>query len=337
MHPANYRPYPHVPHPLPLRPGAPPAAAAPAPPRPPPPTQELAQTATIRNAVNLKKASLAVAPLPSDPSKLAITFAFDASAPCVATTFVLASEEPSKQGCKLSTAAQAPAPGIQYQQGMGLSFPGSNAPREAVMQHVVDLSLYEGQEDSMCAAKGDTYPLIVRLETISDRGAKEGHRLEELVPGGEQKPWVQSQTTFAKLHKEEDGSWGVRAIKQKIWVDGQSYELQEIYGLEHADGGAQEAGEGSAADSEERLCVICLVAPRDTTVLPCRHMCMCHECAQELRKQSSKCPICRNHVESLLHIRIGKKGRETAAAAAAGSGANGTPTAANAATAVKAS
>jgi Zinc finger, C3HC4 type (RING finger) len=48
--------------------------------------------------------------------------------------------------------------------------------------------------------------------------------------------------------------------------------------------------------------VICLVNDRDTTVLPCRHMCMCHECAQELRKQTSKCPICRNHVESLLHI-----------------------------------
>ena len=60
----------------------------------------------------------------------------------------------------------------------------------------------------------------------------------------------------------------------------------------------------TAEQAEERLCVICLVNERDTTVLPCRHMCMCHECAQELRKQTSKCPICRNHVESLLHIRM---------------------------------
>lgn len=55
---------------------------------------------------------------------------------------------------------------------------------------------------------------------------------------------------------------------------------------------------------EERNCVICMVNARDTTVLPCRHMCMCHDCAHELRKQTSKCPICRNHVESLLHIRM---------------------------------
>jgi hypothetical protein len=60
----------------------------------------------------------------------------------------------------------------------------------------------------------------------------------------------------------------------------------------------------TAEQEEERLCVICLVNERDTTVLPCRHMCMCHECAQELRKQTSKCPICREHVESLLYIRM---------------------------------
>ena len=42
---------------------------------------------------------------------------------------------------------------------------------------------------------------------------------------------------------------------------------------------AQTARE-TAEEAEERLCVICLVNDRDTTVLPCRHMCMCHECAQ---------------------------------------------------------
>ncbi len=49
---------------------------------------------------------------------------------------------------------------------------------------------------------------------------------QELSPGAEQKVWVQSQTTFAVLHKEEDGSLAVRVVKQKIWVDGVSYELQ---------------------------------------------------------------------------------------------------------------
>ena len=47
--------------------------------------------------------------------------------------------------------------------------------------------------------------------------------------------------------------------------------------------------------------------PRDTTVLPCRHMSMCSECAKVLRMQSNKCPICRTSIESLLQIKISKQ------------------------------
>lgn len=58
-----------------------------------------------------------------------------------------------------------------------------------------------------------------------------------------------------------------------------------------------------AEDVEGRECVICMSAPRDTTVLPCRHMCICKACAEALRNQTNKCPICRKSMESLLHIK----------------------------------
>ena len=32
-------------------------------------------------------------------------------------------------------------------------------------------------------------------------------------------------------------------------------------------------------------------------------MCMCGDCATELRKQTSKCPICRDTVDSMLEIK----------------------------------
>ena len=76
-------------------------------------------------------------------------------------------------------------------------------------------------------------------------------------------------------------------------------------------------GEGS---ENTRECVICMSEPRDTTVLPCRHMCMCSECAKVLRLQSNKCPICRTSIESLLQIKISKQndaGAPSGAAAAA--------------------
>ena len=95
--------------------GAPGAPPAPAP--PPAASQELTQTATIRNAVNLKKNTLEVVPLPGAPNKLAISFTFDASQPCAVTTFVVATEDPAR-GCRLVPAKQEAAPQIYYDKGV---------------------------------------------------------------------------------------------------------------------------------------------------------------------------------------------------------------------------
>lgn len=88
----------------------------------------------------------------------------------------------------------------------------------------------------------------------------------------------------------------VVVLKQKIWVAGVSYELQEIYGMEGNTGNSGQLGQGGDGDYDElegRECVICMTNGRDTTVLPCRHMCMCQECASALKTQTNKCPICR--------------------------------------------
>ena len=45
---------------------------------------------------------------------------------------------------------------------------------------------------------------------------------------------MQSQSTFAALARDEEGRWCARVLKQKIWVEGVSYELQEIYGMENS-------------------------------------------------------------------------------------------------------
>ena len=55
---------------------------------------------------------------------------------------------------------------------------------------------------------------------------------QELRPGAPQNAWIQSQTTCAVLVKDEDGKWQPKVVKQKIWVEGVCYELQEIYGME---------------------------------------------------------------------------------------------------------
>ena len=63
------------------------------------------------------------------------------------------------------------------------------------------------------------------------------------------------------------------------------------------DGGGAVAGGGTLTGSD---CVICLSEPRSTALLPCRHLCLCADCAQQLRFQTNKCPICRTLISSLL-------------------------------------
>jgi len=124
---------------------------------------------------------------------------------------------------------------------------------------------------------------------------------------------VQSQLTYASMERRADGTFSVSVLKQKIQANTQAFELRAIYGIEKA--GTPEGGD----------CVVCLSAPKDTTVLPCRcvastpyqfcevirwlialtspsvwcvvfccrHMCLCRECADQLRMQTNKCPICR--------------------------------------------
>ena len=42
---------------------------------------------------------------------------------------------------------------------------------------------------------------------------------------------------------------------------------------------------GIGPDDNDAECCLCLTEPRDTTILPCRHMCICHACARELRQR----------------------------------------------------
>lgn len=140
--------------------------------------------------------------------------------------------------------------------------------------------------------KDMTFPLIIRMEALTDEGRAQSKSLEEVPVGGELPPWVQSQTTYAWVEKDGE-EWVARVVKQKLWVKGEQYELQEIYGMEQSRAPAvgMPAVEGFE-DIDGNECVICMSAPRDTAALPCRHMCMCHGCASALKTQVCGQRVC---------------------------------------------
>uniref|UniRef100_A0A182NIM5 RING-type E3 ubiquitin transferase n=1 Tax=Anopheles dirus TaxID=7168 RepID=A0A182NIM5_9DIPT len=47
--------------------------------------------------------------------------------------------------------------------------------------------------------------------------------------------------------------------------------------------------------SEDQLCVVCIVNPKEVICLPCGHVCLCENCAQKI---SLHCPVCRTVIET---------------------------------------
>lgn len=146
-----------------------------------------------------------------------------------------------------------------FEKGLGQKF--RQAPGTGVMLALFDdTELLKGGEDNV-------FPLVVRMETLpkSSPADKSGRESEPL--GAQLPEWVHSQITQAVIERKDDDTYQVRVVKQIIWVGGVRYELQEIYGIENSGGG--DNFDGTDAGKE---CVVCMSEPRDTTVLPCRHM-----------------------------------------------------------------
>lgn len=63
---------------------------------------------------------------------------------------------------------------------------------------------------------------------------------------------------------------------------------------------------GMAYKEDDKECAICLSNSKDTIIEPCRHMCLCFECANEFKNRSQKCPVCRGPIEKFIKIDKGE-------------------------------
>ncbi|CAM6089782.1 unnamed protein product [Calypogeia fissa] len=257
----------------------------------PPPVTETQKASTIRNDVNLKKATLRLEKDEENPSLYVVVFSFDATVDgCVSICYLCKEKDQcsfTPQKPHLSTVARLP-----FEKGLAQKFQQPSGSG-------VNLALFDERE--LAKEENSIYPLVVRTETLGKDPPANFSLYDELPIGAPVPKWVHCQTTQAIIEKKDDGTFKVRVIRQTLWVEGRYYELQEIYGIENAG-----VGTGFDGNDAGKECVICMSEPRDTTVLPCRHMCMCSECAKMLRFQTNRCPICRTPVDKLLEINVPK-------------------------------
>jgi hypothetical protein len=121
----------------------------------------------------------------------------------------------------------------------------------------------------------------------------------------------QSHSLIAIVERNHENTHSIKPLKQKIFVDGLCYLLQEIYGIENKN--AITANNDNYTSNDDELddnsseCVICMSDTRDTLILPCRHLCLCNGCADSLRYQANNCPICRAPFRALLQLKAVRK------------------------------
>lgn len=94
--------------------------------------------------------------------------------------------------------------------------------------------------------------------------------------------------TYCKFRREKH-SIDIKIMKQIVIINGVTQTLMDVYGMRNT--------------QEDNLCIICLCEPKDTLINPCRHMCLCSYCSEQLGHQLNKvCPVCRCSISNFVKI-----------------------------------
>ncbi|XP_008312525.1 E3 ubiquitin ligase RNF157 isoform X2 [Cynoglossus semilaevis] len=249
---------------------------------------------TLRSLINIRKDTLRLVrcsedlKLPGDEASgknracYNVEFTFDADTQVAITIYYQAIEE-------FHNGVPVYLPQDSSMQSETVHFKKGVCQQFCLPSHTVNLSEW-ADEELLFDMDKEMFPMVV--QAVVDEGEEHlGH----------------SHVLLATFEKHMDGSYCVKPLKQKQVVDGVSYLLQEIYGIENK----YNSQESKVADYEisdnSAECVVCLADVRDTLILPCRHLCLCNACAVTLRYQANCCPICRLPFRALLQIRAMRK------------------------------
>lgn len=248
----------------------------------------------------------------------AIEFIFDADVDCTITIYLLCREDtsPSLSSSGIATGVRYiprdpkhRSEAYRYKAGIGQQFSQSSALFNPHQYHASDLSYHILDEKGEYNAAAP-YPVVIHVVADDEHFGGE----ETTTSPSSSK---QSHTLIASVEKLYEDVFSLKPLKQKLFVDGLSYLLQEIYGIENkvVNSNKVDSSKGAALmtpayddDSENSYeCVICMSDLRDTLILPCRHLCLCKSCANSLRYQANNCPICRVPFRALLQIKAVKR------------------------------
>lgn len=257
-----------------------------------PPPQANEPTKTLKSLVNIRKESVRFSKAPDSATKIHgdgtlnkgssfnIEFVYDSDAKCAITIYYFCTEDITANGVSyIPRDPSLTSETYHCKRGVNQLFSQTS--------HIFNPNLFSNEDLSFCSDR-DVFP--VAIHCVVEEGTEETK---------------QSHTTICVIDHHTDGTYVLRALKQKIFVDGLCYLLQEIYGIENKN--INKASIDDDTDDNGSECVICMCDTRDTLILPCRHLCLCNSCADSLRYQANNCPICRAPFRALLQIKAVQK------------------------------
>ncbi|KAL1451382.1 hypothetical protein WDU94_005765 [Cyamophila willieti] len=274
-------------------------------PFPYPPPQSNEPYKTLKALVNIRKESLRFVKVSNDAPQQAynIEFVFDCDVPCSITIHFFVTEDTTNNTVSYIPKNTSPCllpKTFHYKKGASqlfsqpsLMFTPSHYEDEELVynmeKEVIPIAIH-CDEELVYNMEKEVIPIAIHCVTVTEDG---------------QEDMRQSHTSIAVVDHHADGCYTLKGLKQKLYVDGLCYLLQEIYGIENKNNDTYKGCEDCEDGGSE--CVICMCDIRDTLILPCRHLCLCYSCADSLRYQANNCPICRAPFRALLQIRALQK------------------------------
>jgi len=195
-----------------------------------------------------------------------VEFTVDCSVPCLARIHYCVKETPKGQLIPVAECSTK-SDQLEFAAGMDQQF--------CMLNHRICPSKLKKSETEEEKWSWEDIEVVIQLRTKSE-------------------PTEQIFFTYCVFEKNSQDNWSLKAVKQRVRIGKFAFSLQEIYGIE-------KKTKGEELESE---CVICMDDPRDTLILPCRHLAVCAECAEKIRYQQSSCPICRKPFKALLKLHI---------------------------------
>jgi len=238
-----------------------------------PAEQPILMTAEVlRNPAHVRGKSIVLMPGHAGESSI-LRFGFDSLAPCQITVYRSALLVPSPHAAWEVESAAWSSPPVLFPSGLG-------------QVHMVEWeALWLSQAASgTFESDGKHCPLLLELRVEKDA--------DGMPPCTE---WTICQLLTARGNS---GKTRVEVMSQQFcYSDYQALEALEFFGSE------------LTADGVTRQdCIVCQTEPRDTAVLPCRHLCLCSRCADYIRTRtqyhSYKCPICREKIGRMMRIEV---------------------------------